>query len=198
MLDSQQLTTESVRSAQSGTYLYLTIDDQSNLTARTFLSSVIVQGDYLPFANNSYEVVHCAYAISYAKDAFMWLKECARIIKVGGQLILEDILAPNDAQAKNYIISFYRLQRPSLCRLYADYEWEGLLLDAGLKTQAPTIHKTMLSLSEWNAPSDRRIYIDILLAQAPQTVAAWLQPQYTGTPFARFNHYTFTRLGEKI
>ncbi len=203
MVHSQDISAQSLANSISGERLHLTIDDRGRLLAcissSPAQSIAIVQAQGLPFADNHYDVIHCAYVFSHAQDAFPWLKECARALKIGGQLVIEDILAPDDPRARDYVIGFYRLHNPSLCRLYAAYEWEGLLLDSGLSTEAPIIRATTQKAADWAASCPRhRPYIDILLVQAPKAVADWLRPQYAGTPFAAFNHYTFTWLGKKM
>jgi ubiquinone/menaquinone biosynthesis C-methylase UbiE len=112
--------------------------------ARTFIGSqgssnvdfLTSDAENLPFAANMFDLVTCRIAPHHFPDCFRFVQECARVLKSGGRLLVEDHLVPEDDRAARYIDAFERLRDPSHHRIYADYEWRGMFLDAGLTVES--------------------------------------------------------------
>jgi ubiquinone/menaquinone biosynthesis C-methylase UbiE len=156
----------------------------------------------LPFADNVFDLVTCRIAPHHFVDCFKFVRECARVLKPGGILLVEDQLVPEDDRAARYVDSFERLRDPSHNRIYAMYEWRGMFLDAGLTVEhAEQITKSGTELVSWSerqgCTPDVIERLQIMLAQAPDAVAAWMRPQYAGTPDAKFDHNYIIILGRK-
>ncbi len=156
----------------------------------------------LPFATGTFDLVTCRIAPHHFPDVFRFVQESARVLKPGGALLVEDQLVPDDDRAARYVDAFERLRDPSHHRIYADYEWRGLFLDAGLTVEhAESLVKSGTRLLPWAerqgcAPGiiER---LQVMLAQAPEAVAAWLRPTCAGTPDAAFDHHYILILGRK-
>jgi SAM-dependent methyltransferase len=156
----------------------------------------------MPFADESFEAVTCRIAPHHFPDVFRFVQECARVLKPGGVLVVEDLLVPDAARAARYLDSFERLRDPSHHRMFANYEWRGLFLDAGLQVEAVEhILKRDIHLLKWCAMQGCSAAViermHILLAQAPPVVRDWLHPRAVGTPEAIFDHHYILIKGHK-
>jgi SAM-dependent methyltransferase len=156
----------------------------------------------LPFSANSFDLVTCRIAPHHFPDCFRFVQECARVLKPTGRLVVEDHVLPDDERAARYIDAFERLRDPSHFRAFADYEWQGMFLDAGLKVElVETLTKTDVKLVPW---AERQgctpaviEHLQIMLVQAPDAVAAWMNPQCAATPDAAFDHHYILIAGVK-
>lgn len=165
----------------------------------TFTAS---DAENLAFPANTFDLVTCRIAPHHFPDAFHFVTECARVLKPGGVLLVEDHVMPEDDRAARYIDSFERLRDPSHHRAFAEYEWRGMFLDAGLtvdQVRQYVQHDRLLipwAELQGNAPEviER---LGIMLAQAPAAVAEHMQPGHTGTSAATFSHRYILILGRK-
>lgn len=156
----------------------------------------------LPFPAATFDLVTCRIAPHHFSDCFRFVTECARVLRPGGVLLIEDNTVPDDPRAARYIDSFERLRDPSHQRSYAGYEWEGMLLDAGLVVeQVETLTKPAVNLLDWAGRQGASAAVierlQVLLRQAPPAVRAWMQPFASGTPDAIFDHHYVLVKGRK-
>jgi SAM-dependent methyltransferase len=156
----------------------------------------------LPFPAASFDLVTCRIAPHHFPDCFRFVQECARVLKPGGMLLVEDNTVPDDERAARYVDAFERLRDPSHHRLYAPYEWEGMFLDAGLMVTHLEIFDRpgnwMLPWAERQGCTPQVIErLHVLLAQAPEAVRAFWNPVCAGTPDARFDFHDVMIAGRK-
>jgi ubiquinone/menaquinone biosynthesis C-methylase UbiE len=156
----------------------------------------------LPFQPNIFDLITCRIAPHHFPDCFRFVQECARALKPGGMLLIEDQLVPDDEQAARYVDAFERLRDPSHFRIYADYEWRGMFLDAGLSVEhVEHLEKPKVDFQAWvsvqNCSREVIERLQIMLAQAPQAVAEWLQPHCPTTPDTTFDHHYILIMGRK-
>jgi len=178
--------------------------------ARVFIAAQGVQNvafatgdaEQLPFRSASFDLVTCRIAPHHFPDCFRFVQESARVLKAGGRLVLEDHLLPDDERAARYIDSFERLRDPSHFRAFADYEWQGMLLDAGLTVeQSEKQTKPGTKLLPWAARQGCTpaviARLQVMLAQAPSAVADWMRPTCAGRPDASFDQHFILIAGKK-
>jgi SAM-dependent methyltransferase len=169
--------------------------------ARTFISGqgltnvpyAAGDAEALPFAAGVFDLVSCRIAAHHFPDPFRFVQETARTLKPGGLFVLQDQAAPEDEAAARYLNSFERLRDPSHVRMYAEYEWRGMCLDAGLTVEAVEIwSRSSGGLVTWaerqGSPPEVIEQLQVMLAQMPQSAADWYKPRCAGTPDATFDH----------
>lgn len=170
--------------------------------AATNVHYATTDAEKLAFVADSFDLVTCRIAPHHFPDCFRFVLECARVVKPGGLLVIEDHLLPDDDQAARYIDAFERLRDPSHNRAFSAYEWHGMLLDAGLEVEhMETISKRGMRVIPWAQRQDCSPEIigrlQIMLAQAPAAVRAFMQPRCVGTPDAEFDHQYILLVGRK-
>jgi len=146
----------------------------------------------LSFADNSFDLITCRIAPHHFPEPFKFVQEAARCLKPGGMFLLQDLTVPDDKKAARFIDSFERLRDPSHARMYAEYEWRGMCLDAGLMIEHAEIQRHPASMIEWakmqGCDAATIQHLQILMLQAPPPVRDWLNICCAGTEDAAFDH----------
>ena len=155
----------------------------------------------LPFAANTFDLITCRIAPHHFPDIFRFAMEAARVLKLGGMLLVQDLTNPDDERAARYVDSFERLRDPSHVRCYAEYEWRGLYLDVGLTVEHTEIHRRAANVLEWAGHQGSSDYVierlHLMMVQAPDAVKEWLNIQCAGTADATFDHVYVIIAGRK-
>jgi ubiquinone/menaquinone biosynthesis C-methylase UbiE len=161
----------------------------------------VSDAENLSFADGLFDLVTCRIAPHHFPDVFHFVQECARVLKPGGLLLVQDLSVPDDERAARYMDSFNRLRDPSHHRCYALYEWQGMFLDAGLNVEQVETVAYTIQLVEWaeqQACSPAVVErLQIMLKQAPQAVAEHLRPFAVGTPDATYTQMHVILMGRK-
>ncbi len=177
--------------------------------ARTFITAqgaanvafVPADAENLPFAANTFDLITCRIAPHHFPDIFRFVRECARALKPGGRLVVQDHVTPDDKQAAAYVEAFEILHDPSHNRALSEDEWRGDFQDAGLSVEHVERLERADSLVTWTErqkrPPEVLEHLQIMLAQAPDAVAEFLKPRCAGTPDAEFNHVYVLISGRK-
>jgi ubiquinone/menaquinone biosynthesis C-methylase UbiE len=174
------------------------------ITSKGVTNVEFKQGDAenLPFEANTFDLVTCRIAPHHFPNCWQFVQECARVLKPGGKLIVQDNTVPDDERAARYVDAFERLRDPSHHRMYAGYEWQGMFLDAGLVVEPPElVHKPGANMVEWakvqGQTDDVIERLQVMLMQAPEPVRSWLNPHAAGTKDATFDHRYVIMVGRK-
>ncbi len=146
----------------------------------------------LSFADNSFDLITCRIAPHHFPDPFKFVQETARCLKPNGIFLLQDLTVPDDEKAARFIDSFERLRDPSHVRMYAEYEWRGMCLDAGLIIEHTELQRHPANMLEWakmqGCDAATIQHLQILMLQAPSIVRDWLNICCAGTEDAGFDH----------
>ena len=177
--------------------------------ARTFIKEQGVENvafreadaEHLPFGDETFDLVTCRIAPHHFPDCFRFVQEGTRALKPGGLLLVQDQVVPDDDRAARYVNAFERLRDPSHHRAYAEYEWRGMFLDAGLTIEQAEQFVKRHSFATWtamqNCPPGVVTRLIVMLRQAPSTVAEWLDARCIGTPEATFVNHPLIIAGHK-
>ena len=87
----------------------------------------------LPFGDGEFDLVTCRVAPHHFPDVPLFVRECARVVKPGGTVIVIDNVVPEDPAAALEINAIEKTRDPSHARAYAESEWVGFFVDAGLR-----------------------------------------------------------------
>ena len=148
----------------------------------------------LPFSDETFNLVTCRIAPHHFPDAFRFVKESARVLKPDGILLVQELALPEDGAAARYIDAFERLRDPSHNRAFSESEWVEMFRAAGLTVEH--IEK-IVKRHEFQPWAERQACSQQVVAQlvqmvaeAPEAVIEWMQPNGFGTPGAWFvNHH---------
>ena len=161
----------------------------------------VVDAEDLTFEDNSFDLVTCRIAPHHFPDVFKFVQESTRVLKPGGILLVQDQVLPDDERDAHYVDSFEKLRDPSHNRAFAEYEWRGMFLDAGLTiehTEQLTKRHDLIDWAERQGCTPETIeQLMVLLKQAPEAAAAWMDATCIGTPEATFVNHHIIILGRK-
>jgi ubiquinone/menaquinone biosynthesis C-methylase UbiE len=132
----------------------------------------------LPFADASFDVVTARVAPHHFPNPQRFVQEAARVLRPGGRFLLDDNMAPEDAELDAFMNRFEQWRDPSHVRAHTISEWRGWIEQAGLAVE----HVEPLSLkrygfSEWTErmrlPPTERDALEAWLIAAPPHCAAF-------------------------
>jgi ubiquinone/menaquinone biosynthesis C-methylase UbiE len=112
----------------------------------------VVQGDAraLPFADASFDVVVSRQAMHFFDDPSAPIREMARVLRPGGQLILAQRVAWGDADTAFWTeLNF--LKQPNLRTFILDEHLVGGMLAAGIRDIVASQHALWESIDDWVA-----------------------------------------------
>ena len=167
-------------------------------TLRDFSSVIGGDAEKLPFADSSFDLVTCR-AARYFADVYRFAVEARRVLKHGGVLAVYDDLLPEEKRAGEYLNAFERLREPNFVCAYSESEWRSTFLDADFTVEDVEHMARRVNLEMWAGGCSAYVIerLQILLAQAPQAVAAWLHPTCVGTRDASFEQKLMIITGKK-
>jgi len=154
----------------------------------------LADAENLPFEDACFDLVTCRIAPHHFPDTFRFVQEAARVLKPGGLLLVQDHLLPDDQDAALYVDAFEKLRDPSHNRAFPEYEWRGMFLDGGLTIehteQLVKRHEFVTWAERQGCTPETIEKLTVLLKQAPEIAAAWMDATAIGTPDATFvNHH---------
>ena len=152
----------------------------------------------LPFDRGQFDLVTCRIAPHHFPDVQRFLCECARVLKPGGMLILQDQLLPFDDRAARYVDAFERLRDPSHNRAFNQAEWSQFCARAGFTVEYSEPYRKTHDFLNWarrqGPDADTIAALIDLMRKAPPIARDWMNPQHWVSPQATFeNRHTIIR-----
>jgi ubiquinone/menaquinone biosynthesis C-methylase UbiE len=161
----------------------------------------LADAENLPFESASFDLVTCRIAAHHFPDVFRFVQQSARVLKSGGRLVVQDHVLPDDKDAADYIEAFEKLRDPSHGRAYNEYEWRGMLLDAGLTVDHSELLARSANMLAWaerqGCSPDVIERLHVLMVQAPDAVREFYNMRCAGTDDAEFDHRYIMIAGTK-
>ncbi len=115
------------------------------------VSFVAADVDALPFPDGAFDLASCRIAPHHFSDVPNAVSEISRVLKPGGEFLLQDILGHDDPDLAAFITDVERRRDPTHVRAYRSDEWLKYLEAAGLKIiEEATITKERM-FDEWTA-----------------------------------------------
>lgn len=152
------------------------------LAAQRSIANITPQlGDveHLPFPNNTFDVVVSRYSAHHWPHPMRALREFMRVLKAGGQLLISDVIAPQDPTQDTFLQTVELLRDPSHVRDHSLTQWWALLEEAGFAAQTVYTWDIFLEFDAWVArmatPHLNIAMIKTLFDGAPGEVRAAMQ-----------------------
>jgi ubiquinone/menaquinone biosynthesis C-methylase UbiE len=167
---------------------HVTDQDATNVEFR------LADAEDLPFESEAFDLVTCRIAPHHFPDCARFVQEGTRVLRVGGVLLVQDHVLPDDEEAARGVDAFERLRDPSHNRAFDADEWQGMFEDAGLSVEHAEQIVKRHEFIPWaerqgRTPETIEQLIE-MMQQAPAIAVEWMQPQDWGTPEATFvNHH---------
>jgi SAM-dependent methyltransferase len=95
----------------------------------------------LPYADGAFSIVVSRFAFHHFPDPAAVLAEMRRVCRVGGAIVVCDLLASDDPVKAAAFHRIEMLRDPSHARALTLGEIQGLFADAGLSVQSPTFYR---------------------------------------------------------
>jgi ubiquinone/menaquinone biosynthesis C-methylase UbiE len=95
----------------------------------------IVQGDaeQLPFSDESFDIVTCRIAPHHFPNVDLFIKEVHRVLKPGGQFLLNDNVVPELMEYDQFYNTLEKIRDYSHFRAWKKSEWIQKIEDSGLE-----------------------------------------------------------------
>lgn len=136
----------------------------------TNLRFEVASATALPYADGQFDVVTCRLVAHHLLSLGPALAEMARVLKPGGQLIIVDIISPEDATLTEFINHVEVLRDPSHSKDWTLSEWNDSGTDAGIPFTVIAEWRLPLDFADWTArqqtPPERVAELERLLDTA--------------------------------
>ncbi len=151
----------------------------------TNISFQAADAEHLPFPDASFDVVTCRYAAHHFPHPAVAAREWARVLKPDGQLLLVDVVSPDDPTSDTFLNAAEVLRDPSHVRDHTVAQWVTMLNDSGLAVEELGQFPLRLEFASWTermrTPLAVREQIQALFAGAPSAVRETLRIEEDGT-----------------
>jgi hypothetical protein len=137
-----------------------------------------------------YDVILCRFALSIQHDPYAYLSGLMPHLNPQGIIIIQDYVLPDEERVADYINGFIHIFNKKHVQSFAQYMWDGLLLDVGVNIQAYHYRPIKITIQQWiehyqTSGLDTQ-HAQVMLIQAPDAVVNIMQLHYEGTPYAEF------------
>jgi ubiquinone/menaquinone biosynthesis C-methylase UbiE len=138
----------------------------------------------LPFGDSEFDLVTCRVAPHHFPDCARFVREMARVLRLGGVAVMVDNVVPDDALAARHINAFEKLRDPSHNWAYTRGDWLGFFAAAGLAVTHDEVFRKARDFDNWAAmmgvDERRQAQLRVMLAQSPASARAALAPEFAG------------------
>ena len=144
----------------------------------------------LPFEDERFDLVTCRIAPHHFPDVRRFLRECARVLRAGGTLMLQDHVLPTDVESARFVDAFERLRDPSHNRGFNADEWLDMCGGAGFRVDYSEQYIKRHDFQPWveRQGNDKATVARLvqMLREAPASAREWMDPRDWGGESATF------------
>ncbi len=115
------------------------------------LGLIVSPADPIPFADGAFDVVACRLAAHHFPDLPGTLYEVERVLRLGGRLIVVDVIAPEDDALDEFINEVEVVRDPSHAHDYRLSEWAEALGGFALRYELLRRWELPLDFAAWTA-----------------------------------------------
>lgn len=167
------------------------------------LSFQIGDVTHLPFESEEFDVVVCRLAVHHMPNPAQVVHEMARVCRVEGTVLVEDIYSSEHAERAAYQDRWEKLRDPSHVRTLPISEFLHLFCDAGLETDSIlTFEDLCPEVERWlvttKTPPGTAAEVRRLLEEDRQRDLSGTRPFQDATGMLYFHARTATLTGRKI
>ena len=152
----------------------------------------------LPFENEQFDLVTCRIAPHHFPNVQQFVNECARVLKKGGMLLVQDHVLPEEDESARYVDQFETVRDPSHNRAFNQTEWKTMFESAGLTVEHTEEYIKQHDFLDWSKRQGNSVQtiaeLIRLMNSAPKIAKDWMNPQQWETESATFvNHHLIIR-----
>jgi ubiquinone/menaquinone biosynthesis C-methylase UbiE len=144
------------------------------------VSFEVADAEALPFADASFDIVTSRIAPHHFPNPQRFVHHAARVLRPGGLFLLDDNMAPEDAELDAFMNRFESWRDPSHVRAYTVSEWCGWMAEAGLCVeQIDPLASKRYEFADWSTrlpmPAAERAALEAWLLAAPSRCAEFFE-----------------------
>lgn len=109
----------------------------------------VAQGEALPFATGSLDVVACRLACHHFLDLAAALREFRRVVREHGRIAIADTVAPEDPELDAWMNDVELRRDPTHVRDRRPSEWRALLREAGFRIERDYTARSPQEFDVW-------------------------------------------------
>jgi len=158
----------------------------------------VADAENLLFEDDAFDLVTCRIAPHHFPNIAQFVAESYRVLKVGGIMLLQDHVLPDDKDAALYVDEFERQRDPSHHRALSRVEWLHTFAQAGFTVshdaEITKRHHFITWAERQGHGDDMKRHLMTILQDAPSLAQEWMQAQHIGEDSCSFvNHHIIIR-----
>lgn len=162
---------------------------------------VVAEADALPFEDASFDLVTCRIAAHHFPDAQAFFGEVARVLKPGGRFGFQDQTLPPERTSAVLVDAFERVRDPSHNQAFGVEGWVTMIERADLEVEQTELIDKRHDFAEWTSRQDCDTptveSLHGLMADAPDGMRRWLEPEYEAERLVAFRNRHLAVLARK-
>jgi len=140
----------------------------------------VADAEALPFPDADFDMVTTRIAPHHFPNPRQYVREVARVLRPGGLFLLDDNMAPDDAELDTFMNRFEQWRDPGHVRNHSSGEWCAWMLDAGLLVEhVEPLQIKRYEFAGWTEqmrmPAAERDALEAWLIAAPPRCAEFFQ-----------------------